>query len=62
MTQGAVSLSRLSAARKVSVRHLPNGALATRRAPLRHRPCVRVILVLTQVSSMKTSRAGSTAA
>jgi hypothetical protein len=30
MTQGAASLSRLSAARKVSVRYLPNGALATR--------------------------------
>ena len=34
MTQGAVSRSHRNAARKVSVCHLPKGALATRRAPL----------------------------
>jgi len=44
---------------EVRVRHLPNGALATRRWPLAHRPCVRVMFVFAQVSSMKTSRAGS---
>ena len=59
MTQGAVSPSRRSAARKVRVRHRPKGALATRRSPLGHRPWARVMLVLAQVSSMKTSRLGS---
>jgi hypothetical protein len=38
---------------------LPNGALASSRWPRRDRPCVRVMLVLAQVSSMKTSRRGS---
>jgi len=59
MTQGAVSRSQRNAARKVSVCHLPKGALATRRAPLAHRPWERVMLVLAQVSSMNTSRLGS---
>jgi len=59
MTQGAVRPSQRNAARKVRVRHLPKGALATRRWPLAHRPWVRVMLVLAQVSSMKTSRFGS---
>jgi hypothetical protein len=59
MTQGAVSRSQRSAARKVRVRHLPNGALATRRWPLAHRPWVRVMLVLAQVSSMNKRRLGS---
>jgi hypothetical protein len=58
-TQGAVSPSQRSAARNVSVRHLPKGALATRRSPLAHRPWVRVMLVLAQVSSRKTSRFAS---
>src|ERR1700753_880584 len=62
MTQGAVNRSRRSAARNVSVRHRPKGALATRRWPLAHRPWVRVMLVFAQVSSMKTSRLGSIAA
>src|ERR1700733_15316269 len=62
MTQGAVSRSQRNAARKVSVCHLPNGALATRRWPLAHRPWVRVMLVFAQVSSMNTSRLGSIAA
>ena len=59
MTQGAVSRSQRNAARKLSVCHLPKGALATRRAPLAHRPWERVMLVLAQVSSMNTSRLGS---
>jgi hypothetical protein len=59
MTQGAVNWSQRKAARNVRVRHRPNGALATRRRPLAHRPWVRVMLVLAQVSSMKTSRLGS---
>src|ERR1700722_8800191 len=59
MTQGGVSPSQRSAAKKVRVRHLPKGALATRRSPLAQRPWVRVMLVLAQVSSMKTSRLGS---
>src|ERR1700734_1147425 len=59
MTQGAVSRSHRNAARKVSVCHLPKGALATRRAPLAHRPWERVMLVFAQVSSMNTSRLGS---
>jgi hypothetical protein len=48
-----------SAARKVNVRHLPKGALARRRLPRAHRPRVGVMLVLVQVSSMNTKRAGS---
>jgi hypothetical protein len=59
MTHGAASPSQRSAAKKVSVRHRPKGTLATRRSPLAHRPWVRVILVLAQVSSMNTSRLGS---
>src|SRR5262249_62390333 len=47
------------AARKVRVRQRPWGALATSRRPLAQRPWVRVMLVLAQVSSMKTRRVGS---
>lgn len=56
---GAVTPSWRRAATKVMVFPCPNGAVAFRRAPLGARPWRRVILVLTPVSSMKTSRAGS---
>ena len=59
---GASIRSMRKAARKVIVRQWPWGAEATRRWSRRARPCVRVMLVLTQVSSMKTSRLGSTLA
>src|SRR5579875_2686459 len=59
MTQGASMRSRRSAARKVSVRQRPWGALASSRWPRGERPWVRVMLVLAQVSSMKTRREGS---
>src|SRR5262245_63771639 len=59
MTQGASIRSERSAARKVSVRQRPCGTLATRRVPRGARPWVRVMLVLAQVSSMKTRRVGS---
>jgi hypothetical protein len=39
--------------------HLPCGTLSTRRWPRGAQPRRRVILVLVQVSSMKTSRLGS---
>lgn len=39
--------------------YLPNGALAFKRLPFLARPRKRVILVLTDVSSMNTSRPGS---
>ena len=48
-----------SAATKVSVFHLPNGAFATSLLPRFDQPLSGVILVLAQVSSMKTSRLGS---
>jgi hypothetical protein len=51
--------SRRSAARKVSVRQRPCGTLATSRLPRWQRPWLRVMLVLAQVSSMKTRREGS---
>ena len=51
--------SHRKATRKVSVRHRPCGTFATRRAPRRQRPCRRVMLVLAEVSSMKTRRLGS---
>ena len=47
------------AARKVRVFHLPKGALATSLAPRFDQPRIGVMLVLAQVSSMKTSRLGS---
>ena len=57
--QGASMRSLRKAARKVAVFHLPCGTLSTRRSPLGAQPRRRVILVLVQVSSMKTSRLGS---
>src|SRR3954468_223029 len=59
MTQGAVMRSQRKAARKVSVRQRPCGTLATRRVPRAQRPCRRVMLVLAQVSSIKTRRLAS---
>src|SRR5215210_2587770 len=59
ITKGAVTPSRRSPATKVVVVQCPNGALPTSRAPRRQRPRARVMLVLAQVSSMKTRRAGS---
>src|SRR5215831_2982855 len=47
------------AARKVNVRQRPCGSLAIKRLPRGARPWRRVILVLAQVSSMNTSRLGS---
>src|SRR5580704_1796477 len=58
MTHGASIRSLRSAARKVSVRQWPCGTLAMSRLPLAQRPWLRVMLVFTQVSSMKTRRAG----
>ena len=58
-TQGATMPSARSAARKVIVVQCACGTAATRRLPRRARPCVRVMLVSAQVSSMKTRRAGS---
>src|SRR5438067_9697884 len=59
MTHGASIRSERNAARKVSVRQRPCGTLATSLRPRAQRPCIRVMLVLAQVSSMKTSREGS---
>src|SRR5438045_6583349 len=59
MTHGASIRSERNAARKVSVRQRPCGTLATSLWPRAQRPCVRVMLVLAQVSSMKTRREGS---
>ena len=51
--------SQRSAASRVKVRQRACGALPTSRRPRAARPCVRVMLVLAQVSSMKTRRRGS---
>src|SRR2546421_11527838 len=59
MTHGASIRLERNAARKVSVRQRPCGTLATSLWPRAQRPCVRVMLVLAQVSSMKTRREGS---
>src|SRR5262249_12725925 len=59
MTQGASMRSHPRPPTKVSVRPRPCGTLATSRVPLAHRPYRRVMLVLAQVSSMKTRRLGS---
>ena len=48
------------AARKVSVRQRPRGDLAIRRRPRAPQPRSGAMLVLTQVSSRKTRRRGST--
>jgi hypothetical protein len=57
--QGASIRSLRSAARKVVVFQWPKGAWAFRRAPHGLQPRSGAILVLIQVSSMKTRRAGS---
>ena len=59
MIQDAVSPSWRSAARKVSVRHLPAGARATSLQPRGAQPRIDAILALAQVLSMKTRRLGS---
>ena len=59
MTQGAAIRSQRKAARKVNVRQRPCGSLAIKRVPRGERPWRRVILVLAQVSSINTSRLGS---
>jgi hypothetical protein len=56
--QGASMRSLRKAARKVAVFHLPCGTLSTSRWPLGAQPRSLVMLVV-QVSSMKTSRVGS---
>jgi hypothetical protein len=58
--QGASMRSLRRAARKVAVFQWPCGTLATSRSPRRAQPWRRVMLVLVQVSSMKTRREGST--
>ena len=52
--------SHLRPAMKVSVLRCPCGTFATRRRPLAHRPCARVMLVFAQVSSMKIRRRAAT--
>ena len=58
-TQGAVKLSHRSAPRNVIVRQRPCGAKPRRRSPFGAHPRNGAILVLIQVSSMKTRRCGS---
>ena len=58
-TKGAVMPSWRRPATKVVVFQCPWGTRPIRRAPRRLRPRVRAMLVLAQVSSMKTSRLGS---
>ena len=50
---------RRRAATKVIVFQWPCGTWSTSRSPRAQRPCSRTILVLAEVSSMNTSRAGS---
>src|SRR6266852_9528867 len=59
-SQGAVIRSCRSAARNVMVLQRPSGTLPIRRLPRGAQPRSGVMLVLVQVSSMKTRRAGST--
>jgi hypothetical protein len=59
MTQGATMRSCRRPARKVSVFQCPCGTLASSGVPRGLQPRVRVMLVLAQVSSTKTRRAGS---
>ena len=59
MTQGSVRASILRAARKVSVCQRPTGAKPARRSPFGPQPRIGAMVVLIQVSSMNTSRAGS---
>ncbi len=58
-TKGASIRSRRNAATKVRVRQRPCGALAKSLRPRGAQPRRRVMLVLAQVSSMKTRRTGS---
>lgn len=58
-TQGATMPSCLRPAMKVSVFQCPCGTLSISGSPLVAQPWVRVMFVLAQVSSMKTSRLGS---
>jgi hypothetical protein len=58
MIQGAIRLSCVKPAMKVCVPHAPNGAYISKRFPPKLRPYWRVRLVLTDVSSIKTSRSG----
>ena len=58
-TQGAVILSHRRAARNVMVFQWPCGTWATSLCPFRHQPRMGAMLVLVQVSSIKTSREGS---
>lgn len=56
---GAVMRSQRSPATKVNVFHAPKGTRPVTRWPLGARPCKRVMLVLTAVSSMKQRRVES---
>src|SRR3954467_1966433 len=58
-TSGAVILSWRKAATKVMVFHVPSGTLPITRFPRGARPLSRTRFVLTAVSSINTSRAGS---
>ena len=60
-TIGAVTVVLRKAAMKVVTFQCPCGADATQRAPREERPRVRVMLVVAQVSSRKTSLAASQA-
>ncbi len=59
MTYGALIRSWRSAAMKVMVFQWPKGADASRRRPLGPQPRAGAMLVLTQVSSIKTRREAS---
>ena len=61
ITIGAVILLWRKAPTKVSVFHAPSGTEPTTRTPLGARPRIRTRLELTAVSSINTSRAGSSA-
>jgi hypothetical protein len=56
---GATIRSHRNPATNISVLRCPCGTLATSRLPLRRRPCVRVMFVFAQVSSMKIRRPGA---
>src|SRR5690606_33887990 len=58
MTQGATRPDGLKPAIRVWVPHDPKGADAVSLVPRMERPRIRVRLVLTDVSSMKTTRSG----
>jgi hypothetical protein len=59
ITIGAVILLWRKAATKVIVSHAPSGTVPITRLPRGARPLRRTIFVLTAVSSINTSRAGS---